>query len=627
MGTFYRFIVGFFLLACHAWAIANSPITESAWLEDPIGQWTLEDVQPREFTPFTGLLNKGYSDKALWIRLKIDPVNGQADQAQSQLPLILRVRPSFIDDIRMYDPSTLSVQIAGDLHSKSSQDYRTLNHNFFVQQGGTPRTLWLRIESTSSRLVHFDLLAFPEALEEDRTQELFFNVNVSFLLLLTLWAVVQWFTLRDKVTGWFAISKGVLLIYTVAYFGFPALVWPDGLSPSGPSYLVSLFAILACISSLEFQRQFLSSLKTAKSLLWAMKVVVSLGVFILLAQLLGYERMALPANSLLLGCATILMFMTAMSAPIPWLKPKNASPDAYLSKIVLVCIYALIMIALVSQGLTLLGLIPSEIFALNGIVMYGALSSLMMFGLLHRRNRGIRQRYLQSLIDLENVRQGREKERIQREDQEKLFAMLAHELKTPLATLQMSMNAGPQGRDQMERSIRDMNLVIERCVHAGQISDEGLKPVWQALDAHELTVNLIADCPFPERVQLEAEAQPLLIKTDIQMLGIALSNLLDNACKYSAPHSPIEILLRSELKDGQEGLRWSISNLVGQAGLPNPEQLFTKYYRSPHARRQTGSGLGLFLVKRLLEMLGGQIGYAPKSEQISFSFWLPFENR
>ena len=623
MGTFYRFIVGFFLLACHAWAIANSPKTESAWLEDPTGQWTLEDVQPREFTPFTGLLNKGYSDKALWIRLKIEPVNGQADRTPNQLPLILRVRPSFIDDIRLYDPLSSTVQIAGDLHSKSTQDYRTLNHNFLVQQGAAPRTLWLRMESTSSRLVHFDLLALPVALEEDRAQELFFNVNVSFLLLLTCWAVVQWFTLRDKVIGWFAISKVVLLIYTVAYFGFPALVWPDGLSPAGPSDLVSLFAILACISSLEFQRQFLSSLKTAKSLLWAMKVVVGLGVFILLAQLLGYERMALPANSLLLGCATILMFMTAMTAPIPWLKPKNASPDAYLSKIVLVGIYALIMIALLLQGLTLLGLIPSEIFALNGIVMYGALSSLMMFGLLNRRNRGIRQRYLHTLVELENVRQGREKERIQKEDQEKLFAMLAHELKTPLATLQMWMNSGQPRRDQMERAIRDMNLVIERCVHAGQISDEGLKPVWQDVDAKELTVNAIADCAYPARVQFNADAQPSWIKTDVQMLTIALSNLLDNACKYSAPHTPIQVLLCSELKDGQDGWRWTISNQVGQAGLPNPEQLFTKYYRSPHARRQSGSGLGLFLVKRLLELLEGHIGYTLESDQISFSVWLP----
>jgi signal transduction histidine kinase len=201
--------------------------------------------------------------------------------------------------------------------------------------------------------------------------------------------------------------------------------------------------------------------------------------------------------------------------------------------------------------------------------------------------------------------------------------MLAHELKTPLATLQMWLNSGQLPHEQMERAIRDMNLVIERCVHAGQISDEGLKPVWQTVRAEELTAEIIADCRHPERVQFEADAKPSMIKTDVQMLTIALGNLLDNACKYSAPHTPIHLALRAELKDGQEGWRWTISNQVGQAGEPNPEQLFNKYYRSPHARRQSGSGLGLFLVKRLLELLGGHIWYAPTSDQISFSFWLP----
>lgn len=348
-----------------------------------------------------------------------------------------------------------------------------------------------------------------------------------------------------------------------------------------------------------------------------------LSVLILLAQLFGFERVALPANSWLLGSATILMFMTALSAPIPWLKPKNTTPEAYLSKSVLVGIYALIMIALLSQGLTLVGLIPSEILALNGIVLYAALSSMMMFGLLHMRNRGIRQKHIQTLFDLENESQGREKERIRREDQEKLFAMLAHELKTPLSTLQMWLNSGQLQQAQMERAIRDMNQVIERCVHAGQISDDGLEPVWQSVPAEALTAEVIADCRHPERVQFEADAMPSVIKTDVQMLTIALGNLLDNACKYSAPNTPIHLALRAELKDGQEGWRWTISNQVGQAGAPNPEQLFNKYYRSPHARRQSGSGLGLFLVKRLLELLGGHIWYAPTSDQISFSFWLP----
>lgn len=623
MRILYRTLIGLCLMALQALGFANQVIKQSAWLEDPTGKWTLQDVQGREFEPYRGLLNKGYSDKALWIRIEIEPGHAPIDQSQDQLPLVLRVRPSFVDDIRLYDGSASAVQIAGDLHSKSTQPYKTLNHNFFVQQGAMPRTLWLRIETTSSRVVHFELLTLQAALAADRAQELFFHVNVSFLLLLTVWAVIQWLASRDKVIGWFAISKMILLVHTVSYFGFPALQWPDWLSPTGPSYLVSLFAILACVAALEFQRHFLSSLKTAKSLLWGMKVVVGLAVLTLLALLLGFERIAVAANSWLLGCATILMFITAMSARIPWLKPKNILPDTYPSKSLLVGTYAVIMVALVFQGLTLVGLIPSEILALNGIVFYGALSSLMMFGLLNMRNRGIQQKHLQTLIDLANVSQGREKERLQREDQEKLFTMLAHEMKTPLATLQMWMDAGKLKRETVERAIHDMNQVIERCVHAGQLSDQGLQPMYETVLAHKLTETAIVNCRSPDRIQVVGGLPLSQISTDAQMFGIVLGNLLDNACKYSPPFSQVHVSLQAHTKDGRAGWLWTIRNHVGLAGMPDPAQLFVKYYRSAHARRQSGSGLGLFLVKRLLELLGGEIWHEPDSERISFCFWLP----
>jgi signal transduction histidine kinase len=47
-----------------------------------------------------------------------------------------------------------------------------------------------------------------------------------------------------------------------------------------------------------------------------------------------------------------------------------------------------------------------------------------------------------------------------------------------------------------------------------------------------------------------------------------------------------------------------------------------KYYFSPHARGQSGSGRGLFLVKRMLELLAGDIWCESYSDAISFCFWL-----
>ncbi|MBX9937016.1 MAG: hypothetical protein K2Y10_10550, partial [Burkholderiaceae bacterium] len=54
-------------------APARDHITERAWLEDASGQWGLEDVRAQNFTPYEGLLSRGYGLSAIWIRLRIDP--------------------------------------------------------------------------------------------------------------------------------------------------------------------------------------------------------------------------------------------------------------------------------------------------------------------------------------------------------------------------------------------------------------------------------------------------------------------------------------------------------------------------------------------------------------------------
>jgi signal transduction histidine kinase len=107
------------------------------------------------------------------------------------------------------------------------------------------------------------------------------------------------------------------------------------------------------------------------------------------------------------------------------------------------------------------------------------------------------------------------------------------------------------------------------------------------------------------------------------MLSIVLGNLLDNACKYGAANKPIQVTLQSARQDGRSGWLWKIENSVGAAGLPDADRLFEKYYRSPQARRLSGSGLGLFLVKGLLDLMRGSIHYKVESDRLEFSIWLP----
>jgi signal transduction histidine kinase len=212
------------------------------------------------------------------------------------------------------------------------------------------------------------------------------------------------------------------------------------------------------------------------------------------------------------------------------------------------------------------------------------------------------------------------------EEQRQLLAMLAHEMKTPLANLRIWMEAGPRGRPVMERAIHDMNRVIERCVQTGQLSDQRLQPHNEWLDAAALTQSVLIASRQPERVTLSYPPGACALYADAQMLSIVLSNVLENAYKYSAPETPIDLQLTAQTSaQGTPGLCWQIDNTVGDAGLPEGDKVFDKYYRSPHAKRQSGSGLGLFLVKSLLTLMQGQVTYTALSDRVRFQVWLPCE--
>jgi signal transduction histidine kinase len=176
----------------------------------------------------------------------------------------------------------------------------------------------------------------------------------------------------------------------------------------------------------------------------------------------------------------------------------------------------------------------------------------------------------------------------------------------------------------MERAIDDMNRVIERCVHSGQLSDQSLQPRMELLDLAELTRFVCSSSRQPERMVLDLPTDPCPARTDAQILSIVLSNLLENAYKYSALNSRITLRLTATTgSQGMKGWRWQIDNEVGSTGWPEASKLFEKYYRSPLARKQSGSGLGLFLVKALLELLNGKVSYSPSDGLVRFEIWLP----
>lgn len=117
--------------------------------------------------------------------------------------------------------------------------------------------------------------------------------------------------------------------------------------------------------------------------------------------------------------------------------------------------------------------------------------------------------------------------------------------------------------------------------------------------------------------------EPLVLRGDSAKLSEALSNYLENAIKYSPDGSKVVIDLRQEedkaiveVKDTGIG--------VSKSEQPN---LFGKFFRTKAAQREQpdGNGIGLFVVKAIIEAHGGGVYYKPHTKGSIFGFWIPLK--
>ena len=116
------------------------------------------------------------------------------------------------------------------------------------------------------------------------------------------------------------------------------------------------------------------------------------------------------------------------------------------------------------------------------------------------------------------------------------------------------------------------------------------------------------------------------IKLDAEKIKLAISNLLDNAIRYTPEKGKVTVFLEANKKE--------VKVSVKDSGIGIPEdqkgRLFSKFFRAANAiRTETeGSGLGLFIAKNIVEAHGGRIGFeSEEGKGSTFYFILPLRAR
>lgn len=202
--------------------------------------------------------------------------------------------------------------------------------------------------------------------------------------------------------------------------------------------------------------------------------------------------------------------------------------------------------------------------------------------------------------------------------------MVAHDLNTPLTTLQGFLELAAEevyetGNDAIYEYMRIMQGCTERIMFTVNemydvvsYSAGHLHLSVRTLHVSELLRRVVQENKvFVDRRHQELIVQvdqgfPLVQCDEMRVLQI-FQNLISNASKYSPPHTPIKIRVAYEV--GRTHLRFTVSD-QGR-GIPASELplIFERAYRSPNdSDRIKGAGLGLYLARILVELQGGQIG-------------------
>lgn len=202
------------------------------------------------------------------------------------------------------------------------------------------------------------------------------------------------------------------------------------------------------------------------------------------------------------------------------------------------------------------------------------------------------------------------------ERQKRFTADAAHELKTPLASIQVNLDSLRQDEEYTaeeaaevlevtQRNIRRLNQLAENLL---QLNSAQVIEQRQRCSVHDCLCTIIEELdPRIQQKQLTvelAETYPCL-DTDPTLLLRCLYNCVENAVKYTPEHSAIRI----DLNKNEKQLQIVIANPSEPISESQCTQLFQPFYRldASRSRKLGGSGLGLAITQEIVTRLGGTI--------------------
>lgn len=582
--------------------------------EDVSGELTRDEVLPiLQAGPKQGRsdgLSEGYTRSAYWLRFEL-PATAFAEGERW-----MQLRQNYLDDVRFFYRPLVSGGVwkerrAGDTHRGVIGDVDGRFALFVIPTSEVGYEVVLRVASSSSMLLRLEFWLPTEFTSQAMRATGLWSAYFGLAALSSLMALTLAIVLRNRLL-WSVAAMSMAYGLVASVQGFVAWSVP-GIGWLLQHYLTGSLTVLSFAALLWMAAE---TLGLRKWLPWAYRLVMGVSGFTVM--LLVCIPLDLYGEAV--GVMTVLYlptgFLCIASGLYIWARYRPPYSVLLLGASPLICIIVSLF------GLfSVFGWVPfrQEIYAVWQMAL--VVNMLLVCAIVVFQ---VRDRRLQE-VDKAQLARELQVEREARFHQRQFMGLVAHEFRTPLAVISASLQNLRLLEVSSEQVLR-YNRIGRASERLVQLTDNCLADA--RLDAGELYVARKETClvelivSAASLVQLsdhhrwilkangavvaESETIQMLAEVDPALMRIALSNVIDNAVKYSTQGTILIELMRAD--DG-----WAIS--VTDSGNGIEESLvgfiFERYRQANDSdQRVRGVGLGLYVSRQILQAHSGDLSLA-----------------
>jgi signal transduction histidine kinase len=623
------------------------------WLADPGGRLTLADVRdPAVAGRFRswdggGDFNAGFAPGAHWLRVTLRRAPG------SPGPWLVEIPYAYLREATLFAPGQPPLEAGANVPPARRPWFHRFPV-FPVEVDDAPRVFHLRVASSWSLTVPLVAWVPGAFVEQSQRLNLFQALYYGGVVALVLYNLFLWVSLRDR--------RFFLYAATCTFFGL-GMFAGNGLGrlflwPHWPAFDEIASALLLCVASAFAARFAMAFLGVRAYSRWLDRGLACHGWLFaaLAALLLGSLPGWVPAQPLFQSLAPLALTLCALIvlAAVTALRRGNRGARFFLLA------WGVLILGVVVASLRLFGWVPTNALTAYAMQISSSFEMLLLaFALgdivhIERQHRldaqaeaiAIQRRMFDSLAASEERLQREVALRTQelaataeREGQtlgryRRFAALIAHEFRNPLAIIgsQVSLMRKEHERGLLVLEER-LSIVDSAARRLGALFDKWLQGdrLEHALERIRLrpialhpwlAEHVRANAHWLEGREVKWDLDPLAeeIFADEALLDIALGNLIENACKYSPPRTPLRLSTR--VVDGEIGI--AVSDRGPGIEPERHGAIFEPYVRGGPAQGTRGLGLGLSFVRRIAQAHGGRVALlGPPDGGSAFWIWLP----